>query len=78
MKSVCIRSFLDRISCIRIEYGEIPRISLFSVQMRKTTDHKNSEYGHISRRVANTHCITFNNTKNSYMVECATYQLTLQ
>ena len=31
------------------EYGEILRISAYSVQMRENTDQKNSEYGHFLR-----------------------------
>ena len=38
---------------IRTEYGEILHISPYSFQMRKNTDEKNSEYGHISRSVLN-------------------------
>ena len=34
---------------ISTEYGGILRISPYSVQTRKNTDQKNSEYGHISR-----------------------------
>ena len=34
---------------IRTEYGEILRISPYSVQMRENTDQNNSEYGHFSR-----------------------------
>ena len=36
-------------SRIRTEYGEKLRISPYSVQMRKITDQKKSEYGHSSR-----------------------------
>ena len=35
--------------CIRTEYGEIFRISLYSVWMRKNTDQNNSEYGNYLR-----------------------------
>ena len=35
----------------RAEYGEIVRISPYSVEMRENTDQKNSEYGHFSRSV---------------------------
>ena len=31
------------------EYGDILRISLYSVRMRENMDQKNSEYGHFSR-----------------------------
>ena len=36
---------------IRTEYGEIPSISPYSVQMRENADQNNSEYGHFSRSV---------------------------
>ena len=36
-------------SGIRTEYGEILRISPYSVRMPENTDEKNSEYGHFSR-----------------------------
>ena len=38
-------------SRIRTEYGEILRISRYSVQIQESTDLKNSEYGHFSRSV---------------------------
>ena len=41
--------FWSAFSRIVTEYGEILRISLYSVQMRENTDQKNSEYGHFSR-----------------------------
>ena len=37
--------------CIRTEYGEMLRISPYSVQIRENADQKNSEYGHFSRSV---------------------------
>ena len=40
---------LVKISRIRTEYREIPRISLYSVRMWENTGQNNSEYGHISR-----------------------------
>ena len=36
---------------IRTEYGEIYRISPYSVRMRKNTEQKNSEQGHFSYSV---------------------------
>ena len=36
-------------SCIRTEYGEILRISPYSVRMRENADQNNSEYGHFLR-----------------------------
>ena len=35
------------------EYGEILRISPYSVRMRENTDQKNSEYGNYLRSVSN-------------------------
>ena len=43
--------FWSVFSRIRTEYGEILRISPYSVQMRQNTDQNNSEYGHFSRNV---------------------------
>ena len=40
--------FWSVFSRIRTEYGEIPRISPYSVQMRENTDRINSEYRHFS------------------------------
>ena len=45
VKSVQIRSFfLVSISRIRTEYGEILRISRYSVRMRENTDQKKTPY----------------------------------
>ena len=41
--------FSSVFSRIRTEYGEILRISSYSVQMQESMDQKNSEYGHFSR-----------------------------
>ena len=38
--------FWSAFSCIRTEYGEILRISLYSVRMRENADQNNSEYVH--------------------------------
>ena len=38
--------FWSAFSRIRTEYGEILRISPYSVQMRENADQNNSEYGH--------------------------------
>ena len=48
MREKCpyLELFWSLFSRIRIEYGEILRISPYSVQMRENTDQKNSEYGH--------------------------------
>ena len=43
--------FLSVFSRIRTEYGEILRISQFSVRMRENNDQMNSEYGLFSRSV---------------------------
>ena len=40
--------FWSFISRIRTEYGEIVRISPYSVRMRENTDQKHSEHGHVS------------------------------
>ena len=37
---------------IRIEYGEILRISPYSVRMQENADQNKSEYGHFSRSVS--------------------------
>ena len=50
VKFVQIRSFFWPVfSRIRTEYGEILRISPYSVQMRENTDQKNSVFRHFSR-----------------------------
>ena len=52
VESVQIRSFFRSVfSRIRTEYGEILRISPYSVQMRENADQNNSEYGHFLRNV---------------------------
>ena len=43
--------FWSAFSRIRIVYGEILRISPYSVQMRENADQNNTEYGHFSRSV---------------------------
>ena len=43
--------FWSAFSRIRTEYGEILRISPYSVRMRGSSDQNNSEYGHFSRSV---------------------------
>ena len=43
--------FLVRISCIRIEHGDLRGKSPYSVRMKENTDQKNSEYGHFLRSV---------------------------
>ena len=40
--------FLSAFTCIRTEYGEILRISPYSVRMREKADQNNSECGHFS------------------------------
>ena len=55
MKNVRIQSYSGlhllafALSRIRTEYGEILRISPYSVQMRENTDQNNSEYGQFLR-----------------------------
>ena len=53
LKSVRIRSYFRIFVFSRIwtEYGEILRISPYSVRMRKNADQNNSEYGHLSEWV---------------------------
>ena len=48
-KSVRIRSFLVRIFSHLDKYGDILRISRYSVRIRENTDQRNSEYAHFSR-----------------------------
>ena len=43
--------FWSVFSRIRTEYGEIVRISPYSIQMREKTDQKKTQYGHFSRSV---------------------------
>ena len=45
-KRPCLELFWSVFSRIRTEYGEILRISPYSVRMRENTDQNNSEYGH--------------------------------
>ena len=51
VKSVRIRSYSGPYFRIRIEYGEILRISPYSVQMHENTELKNFKYRHFSRSV---------------------------
>ena len=44
--------FWSAFSRIWTEYGEILRISPYSVRMRENADQKNSEYGHFLRSAA--------------------------
>ena len=44
--------FWSAFSRIRTEYGEILRISPYSVRMQENTDQNNSEYGHFSGNVS--------------------------
>ena len=52
LREKCLHSelFLSTFSRIRTEYGEILRISPYSVRMRENEDQNNSEYGHFLRR----------------------------
>ena len=43
--------FWSAFSCIQTEYGEIFRVSLYSVQIRENTDQNNSECGYFLRSV---------------------------
>ena len=50
MKSVHIQSYSGpHFYRIRTKYGEILRISPYSVRMRENVDQNNSEYGHFLR-----------------------------
>ena len=50
MENARIRSFSGPcFSRIRTEYGEILRISPYSIRMRENADQKNSKYGQLSR-----------------------------
>ena len=40
--------FCSVFSHVRTEYGEVLRLSPYSVRMRENKDKKNSEYGHLS------------------------------
>ena len=44
---------------IRTEYGEVLRISPYSVRMRENTDQNNSEYRHSSRSVERSETVSF-------------------
>ena len=60
VQSVCIRSFLARISHIWIRNGEIFRISPYSVQMWENSGQNNSKYGQFSRSVRDKDILTLN------------------
>ena len=51
VKSVRIELFWSVFSRIQTEYGEILRISPYSVWMRENTDQNNSKNGHFLRSV---------------------------
>ena len=51
-KCLHLEFFWSVFSGIRTEYGEILRISLYSVRMRENTDQENSEYGHFLHSVS--------------------------
>ena len=51
-KCTYLELFWSAFSRIRIEYGEILRISLYLVRMRKNADQKSFEYGQFSRSVS--------------------------
>ena len=57
--------FWSAFSNIRIEYGEIRSISLYSVQMRENPDQNNSEYSHFSRSDIDT-CLQISKKKKNY------------
>ena len=49
--------FRSLVSHIRTDYGEILRISPYSVRMRENTDKNNSEYKHFLHSVTLSHCL---------------------
>ena len=53
--------FWSFISRIQTEYGEMLRISPYSVRMQENTDQKNSEYGHFSCIVSVLKILNFEN-----------------
>ena len=48
---VIVELFWPAFSCIRTEYGEMLRFSLYSVQIQENVDQNNSIYGHFLRIV---------------------------
>ena len=54
LRKICPYSelFWSVFSRIWTEYGEILRISPYSVRMRENADYNKSEYGHLSRNVS--------------------------
>ena len=58
-KCPCSELFWSAFSRIRTEYGEIRRISPYSVQMRKNEDQNNSECGHFLRSALKENYIFF-------------------
>ena len=57
--------FWSEFSCIQTEYGEIRRISPYSVQIKENADQNNSECGHFSRTVLNGWSLTYPHQKCS-------------
>ena len=53
LRKICpyFELFWSTSSCIWAEYGEILRISLYSVRMQENADQNYSEYGHFSHNV---------------------------
>ena len=69
VKSVRILSFFwSTFSRIQTEYGEILRISPYSVRMRENADQKNSEYGHFSCSVTVIKLLNFWHFLNTFFV----------
>ena len=56
-KCPCLELFWYVFSLICTEYGEILRISPYSVQIRKNTDQNNSDYVHFLRSVLDSGCM---------------------
>ena len=58
--------FWSVFSHIRTEYGEILRLSPYSIRMRKNAEQNNSEYGHFSRSDTDTNFLKIKGKSNSY------------
>ena len=54
--------FWSTFSRIQTEYGEMLRISLYSVQMRENADRHNSEYGKFLRSVTQLRSLIFHDS----------------
>ena len=64
--------FWSAFSRVRTEYGEILRISPYSVRMRGNTDQNNSAYGHFSRNDRFITILKESEIKSEYSEPCQT------